>query len=167
MFSYNPSSLNYSVGQAVQQGWTTPNLWKILVQGSSILLLSTIHRAYEMFSYDPCSLNYSVVWAVWLCWASLNSWKLSYHPCFFNYSVVEAVQGWMTLNSWKLPIQGSFILLLGGSSTSIGLNYPKLIKHSPMILVLSITLYFKQFGLVKVPQTYEKSPTIFVPWITR
>ena len=60
-----------------------------------------------------------------------------------------------TLNTWNIVLWSFFPQLHGISSSSAGLNYPKLIKYSPIILVLSITQYFKQFGWVELPQTHK------------
>ena len=104
-------------------------LMKNSLKSSFLELLKSLSSSAEILSYDPSSLNYSIVQAV--------------------------QQGWITPNSWKLLIQGLFILLLGSSSCSSGLNYPMLIKYSPMIFVPSITRYFKQFNRVELHWTHE------------
>ena len=103
--SYNPSSFNYSVVHAVQQGWT-------------------IHRTQEKFSFDPCSLNCSVVRAVRLDGTTLNSWNIvlwSLLPLFLDIS--SSSPGWNNSELMKdCPII-PFPELLGSSSSSTGLNY--------------------------------------------
>ena len=105
ILSYYPSSLNNSVFQAVQPGWT-------------------IHRTHEMFSFDPCSLNCSVIQAVRLDGTTLNSWNIVLWPLFPLFlDIWSSSPGWNNPELMKdCPII-PFPELLGSSSSSTGLNY--------------------------------------------
>ena len=145
ILSYDPSSLNYSIVHAVQQGWSTSNSYNILLQ---------IHNIY---SYDSYSLNYSVFKAVQQGRTIHQTHEMfSYNPCSRTYSAVRAVRlNGTTLNSWNIVLRSFFSQLLTSSSSSTGLNYIELMKYSSMILVLSITRLFAQFGWIALPQTHE------------
>ena len=126
ILSYYLSFLNYSVVQAVQQGWT-------------------IHQTHEMFYYVLCSFNYSVVCTVdWIelprthethslrILISSNSqlfkqfgwmepsWThevLSYDPSSLNFPLVQGVQqGWTTPKYWNILLWSLFPRLLVSSA---------------------------------------------------
>ena len=116
--SYDPTSLNYSVVQAVQQGWT-------------------IHRTHEMFSYDLCSLNYSVVQAVPLDGTTLNSWTIA--VWFFFPRLLSSSRNSTALNytkTWNVLLWALFPQLLSGSSSSLDratLNSWNIVLLSPFL----------------------------------
>ena len=105
ILSYYPSSLNNSVFQAVQPGWT-------------------IHWTHEMFSFDPCSLNCSVIQAVRLDETTLNSWNIVLCSLFSLFlDIWSSSPGRNNTEPMKdCPII-PFSELLGSSSSSTGLNY--------------------------------------------
>ena len=138
ILSYYPSSLNYSVVQAVQQGWT-------------------IHWTHEMFYYDPCFLNYSVVRAVRLGGTTLNSWIIVLW--FFFPQLLASSSDLKGLNYSKLmkcSLWSLFSQLLSNSSSSAKWNYHKLLKYCPMILVPFIPRYIEQFAWMEQPWTHER-----------
>ena len=67
IFSYDPSSLNYSLVQAVQQCWSTSNSWKILLCSLySQLLGSSSSSAWlnflELMKKSPPIFVLSITW---------------------------------------------------------------------------------------------------------
>ena len=90
----------------------------------------------------------------WFGWVELLQTHgiFSYNLCSFNYSVIQAVRlGWTAQKSWKVLQWSLSIQVLDSSSSLAGLNYPKLMKYSPTILVFSIT---RQFGLLHHPYNH-------------
>ena len=139
MLSYDPSSLKYSLVQAVQQGWTTPNSWnvplwslfpRLLVSSSSLASFNQPEhiKDYPMILVPLLTGQFEQVYSVAL---PQTHGKLFYDPCSFHYSVVQADQlCWTTPNS---------------------LN----------ILLLS----FEQFGCVELPWTHEMFIYAEVVWL--
>ena len=127
--SYDPRSFDYSVVQADQLGWTTPNssnilLWSLFLQllGSSSSLAMLNYLELVKLCYCPCFFNYSVVQDVQQVWTIHRSQEMfSNDFCSVNYSVVRVVQLDGTApNSWIIVLWSCFPQLLGNSSSSTG-----------------------------------------------
>ena len=71
MFSYDPSSLNYSLVQAVEQDWTTLNSWNIILWSLFLRLFVSL-SSLAGFSQPEHIRNYPSSHNYWAVWAGLS-----------------------------------------------------------------------------------------------
>ena len=147
LLSYDPSSLNYSVVEAVQQGSTTSNSWNIL-QWS--LFRQLLGSSSSLAMLNILKLVKTILPSLFLqLLRSSSSWTRLNYPELMKTShtrIVHSITQWMKqLNRVELSRSNENASYknrsfnISGWSSWTGLNYPKLIKYCPMIIVLSIT----------------------------